>query len=254
MGNGYYKGMNYKDTTYYEGKYYTFPIEILRCLMDEPEERLRDVLCHHSALLEGDSQAEFMVLYKLSNKDLERGIELLNCGSNSGVNFSITARMFDRYYCNPDSKQNKDWLLLLAYLSLKSLQGKYKVVLCDSERMFIRMAGYVGKSAFDEGGGLKAVGCIGEYMQNERKAREWSKKLRIALMDAFNEFHTYSSPHKRGFAYMFSNQRRDRCLQQMAAFMEQRTAKYKENLYKQMMRDAEKAIKSKPKPANKDTS
>ena len=51
MGNGYYKGMNYKDTTYYEGKYYTFPIEILRCLMDEPKERLRDVLCHHSALL-----------------------------------------------------------------------------------------------------------------------------------------------------------------------------------------------------------
>ena len=106
------------------------------------------------------------------------------------------------------------------------------------------MSGYVGKDSLLSAG-ENEVGRIKYYMQTERRARETVRKLRLVLMEDFKEFHTYSCTHKRGFAYMFSNGKREHCMRQMAELMESRTQRYKESKYGAMMRDATRAAKVK---------
>ena len=242
MGDGYYKGMNYKETTYYRDKYFTFPIEVFRMLLDKPEEKFRDVLCWQAT--KNEHRKRIIEDYHLDDSDLQRGEELKRIGCYSGVNFSIPVKMFDKYYCTLPYRRETDLLELLAYLALKSLRGNYKIVLCDSEKLLIRMSGYVGKDSLLSAG-ENDVGRIKYYMQTERRARETVRKLRLVLMEDFKEFHTYSCTHKRGFAYMFSNEKREQCMQQMAELMESRTQRYKESKYNAMMRDATQAAKVK---------
>lgn len=244
MGDGYYKGMNYKETTYYQDKYFTFPIEVFRMLLDKPEEKFRDVLCWQIADATGEHQERLIKDYYLTESDRQRGEELKRIGCYCGVNFSLSVKMFDKYYCTLPHRGETDLLELLAYLALKSLGGNYKIVLCDSEKLLIRMSGYVGKDSLLSAG-ENEVGRIKYYMQTERRARETVRKLRLVLMEDFKEFHTYSCTHKRGFAYMFSNGKREHCMRQMAELMESRTQRYKESKYGAMMRDATRAAKVK---------
>lgn len=238
--DGFYKGMNFEDTTFYKEKYFTFPIELFIGFLDDSDRCMRDVLSYHCAGLNTSEREAFKQVYYLKGKDVKRGEEL-RAKTYSNVNFSITRRMFSFYWCIERDEVKK--LALLAYLSLKSMKGSRRIgsrriVASDAETMFVRMAGFPTKKVFEQSGGVKDVGKIGYYMENARRMRYWSEKLRMELMESYDEFHSYSCPQKRGFVYMFARGKRESFMKEMAVFMAERTAKYKIRKYKDMMREA----------------
>lgn len=217
-------------------QYYTAPIELYRNFLDKPQKVLNDVLEYQIANFENIDEAEELLQVRFGDRKLcAESCKRLHKVKYCGVMFSIPRTLYWDYHDN--NKTEWDYLRLLAYLSLKSMIGRKDIWKSNAGQMFARMAGYAGLNAY-KNRESKGVGKIGSYMKNDRCMTYYSEKLRLSLMDDFNEFHSYSVRGKRGFVFMFSTNSRKKCFKTMADYMEKTTRAYKDKHLKELMRAA----------------
>ena len=226
-------------------EYYTAPIELYRGFLENPHKCLSNVADYLLAGYSNYTAAEQALGIKWNSHEngaLKQG-KALRGQHYSGVMFSISRKMYWDYYKNP--KTTEQLLLLLAYLSLKSMNGNRTYRVGNSQAMFIRMAGYGNRQDYETAGGHAAVGVIGNYMQTQRMMSYHGRNIRLSVMETFKEFHCYSDRGKRGFFYIFSNRDRAEGLYQLAQFAAERTKRYRDNKLKDQMKAArEKVLKT----------
>lgn len=221
--------------------YFNTPIELYRGFLDSPPQCLGAVIDYLVGVGDYDNlkQAEDDIGFKYTTTGdrkeyLQRCKYIYGQTQYSGVLFSIPRALYWDYFNNV--KTEKQNLLLLAYLSLKSMSGRRDINISNAANLFNRMAGYAGKPREGE----KITGRMAYYMASLSRMRTKAAELRLELMDNFNNFHCYTAKGKRGFAFMFcDNAPRDECMERMARYMKERTKTYKHSLLKDMMRQAE---------------
>lgn len=210
-------------------EYFTAPIELYKGFLENPYKSLSNVTKYLLAGYGNYRAAEDALGMKWKSHEngaLKQG-KALRDQHFSGVMFSISRKMYWDYHDNP--KTTDQLLLLLAYLSLKSMNGNRLYRVGNSQAMFIRMAGYGNQQDYENAGGYAAVGEIGNYMQTQRMMSYHGRNIRLSVMETFKEFHCYSDRGKRGFFYMFSNKPRAECLYNLVKFANERTKRNRES-------------------------
>ena len=219
-----------------EAIYFSAPINLWRDFILEDSNSmdcLYDVQCWCIGDYETieDAQRNLRICYH--KKDVvESRCKELRGEYNSNIKFSISRTLMWDYFDNITTKTEYDKLLLLAYLSLKSLSKTDRPCIANNDVMFARMAGY---DSFEEAEESEDEIC--KFFDTPKKKRYYGEKLRLDLMTRFQHFHAYSTKGKRGFAFMISNKvSRITAMSKLASHMEKRTQKYKQNELKKLMK------------------
>ncbi|MBO7101456.1 MAG: hypothetical protein J6V98_05465 [Bacteroidales bacterium] len=216
-----------------EIKYYNAPIELYRHFLEHPNKCLDEVLDYLSAGYKSNER---------DNAENELGINFGNWESNhargaklrkntySRVEFSIPRNIFWDYYRN--AKSDIELKCLLCYLALKSIQGKKRYYYAENAKMFRRMCGYGRKEDF-EMASKNELGKLGRVFSSERNMQESGRRIREATMLQFDSFHC--SMHTRGkrhFFFMIAYEDREKCMKELAAYIESKKPKKQPNDYK----------------------
>lgn len=230
--------------------YYNTPVELWRGFLDRPKDVLRNILCYASA--EYDDEKTAAKALRVSYGDgweetKDDGGELRGRKDYSGVTFSIPNTLYWDY--RDHAKDEHDNLLLLGYLALKSIGGHNRISFTNSAFMFCRMAGYGRMSDLQKEGykynqqakkwNKSCVPVLFKYMRTDKIRGYYCEKLRYALMESFDDFHCYSRKGKRGFAFIFGNEKtRVEYWKMMAKQFDERGNDKKRNLLKEQMLEA----------------
>lgn len=234
--------------------YYNAPIELWRGFLDNPKKVLEEILNYTSVEYDDkDSASKALgVTYWDWKGTKEKGNELRKRKDYTGVIFSISYEMYWDY--RNHAKDEHDNLLLLGYLALKSIGGHNRISFTNSAFMFCRMAGYgrmsdlqkegyeynqQAKKWFKNGCQAKETPAILNYMRTDDVRGYHCEKLRYALMESFDNFHCYSRKGKRGFAFIFDNEKtREEYWKMMAKQLDERGNDKNRNQIKEQMRKA----------------
>lgn len=217
-----------------EVRYYNAPIELYRRFLEQPIVCLNNVLDYLSTEYnEEDKQKaadELGVTWGDWDKTRSRGIDLRFGKPFSGVIFSIPRSIFWDY--RDHHKTERELKCLLCYLALKSIQGKKRYYYTENAKMFRRMCGYGRKEDF-EMASKNELGKLGRVFSSERNMQESGRRIREATMLQFDSFHC--SMHTRGkrhFFFMIAYEDREKCMKELAAYIESKKPKKQPNDYK----------------------
>ncbi|MBQ9473848.1 MAG: hypothetical protein IJU81_05510 [Bacteroidales bacterium] len=238
-------------TTVGDTVYLTVPIEIWREFLDKPKDTLLNVFSYCATEYESIEEARKAIGFSNGNWEsmTELGEELRLRQYGKSV-FSISKKLYFDYFEN--KKSEYDNLLLLAYLALNSMRGKF--TFSNSTYLFARMAGYGTMDDFKEdwkknkkGGYDYRYRCnniaISKYSKSKQILGRTCAKLRLDLMRAYPHVHCYSEQGKRDFAFMFDEKKpREYCIKELARIMHYRGKTVQRDELKEMMKKAKESI------------
>lgn len=220
----------------YERKYYRFPVEVWRGLLDNPQEVFDRCVCLMCA--DVDTLNELSAAYgcditgsnarKLAAEHKAKGNAFLDklgmAGNTGSVYFTIKKDMFWEYRRESAAGNVKEWelLLLLWWMALHTIDGRRRgataVHNTTNGDVFRRAAG------FSTWGDFKLFKWRGDeamckYIADPSRMARYSARLRDDLMMKYDTFHAYSQKGKRGWCFMLSEIDRQRAFELMVAHM-----------------------------------
>lgn len=220
--------------------YFNAPIELYRRFIDDTRQCLDNVLDY--CIAEYDTAKDAEERYQIEIGDWGRskmnGTKLRK-GTYNGTQFSIPRHIFFDYYENYKTKTQRQIEMLLGYLALKSISGRWPMIHTCNDFMFARMAGYPSTKALPD---RAKLGLIAQCNTPDKLRR-----VRNDIMDHFLTVHIYSKKHGRGFCVMFTHESehltRRECMERMAGYMELTTQKYRDKLRDEQMKEARERAK-----------
>lgn len=228
----------------YEDYYFNAPIELYRDFVGNKSKCLSDIVAYIAAGYDDmdEAQEAMNTNFNYPQEALNRGMKLRN-KIQSKVEFSITHKLYWDYHNN--TKSELDCLVLLAYLSLKSMIGYRRFFKTSNDVMLMRMAGYANKKEFNEyvsnnnvAGKKWSDAWIVDYQKNPRKC----SMLRKELQHRFHNFYYYSQKGMRGFVYMFCDDKREVCETMLVEYVIERQSRYA--VQDRIMREARERVKA----------
>lgn len=222
--------------THWAGKpqYYRLPVEVWRGLLDNPGEVLRlckALMCADCDNLQTLSEVygwRFLGMTKQNNasfRDMKmRGQAFLGTLGSVRVCFTISKEMFWQYNdsCKNGTLKEWDWLLLLWWMSLHTIDGKRKGANAIKDttniQVFRRAAGF-STTADYEAYRWNGDEAILKYIANPAR---YAVRLRNDLMAKYDTFHAYSEQGRRGWCFILAKVDRQQAINCMAEHMAKR--------------------------------
>lgn len=212
-------------------QYYKLPVEAWRGLLDAPQKVLR--LCRAVMCADCENKDILSEVYGWHftgtakeqnagfNQMRKEGAAFLETLGTIRVCFSISRETFWQYV--EDNRKGVvkewDWLLLLWWLSLHTIDGRRKganaVKNTSNGDVFRRAAGF---STWAE---YKAYNWQGDeaILKYIAKPARYAERLRTDLMAKYDTFHAYSEKGRRGWCFILAKIDRQQAIIKMAAHM-----------------------------------
>lgn len=213
-------------------QYFKIPVEAWRGLLDNPQNVLG--LCQSVMCADCADRRELSAVYNMSvggSTDREKdknfrqqkqaGVAFLETLGTIRVCFSISREMFWQYIedMRKGAVKEWDWLLLLWWLSLHTIDGRRKganaIKNTSNGDVFRRAAGF---STWAE---YKAYNWQGDeaILKYIAKPARYAERLRTDLMAKYDTFHAYSEKGRRGWCFILAKIDRQQAIIKMAAHM-----------------------------------